>query len=100
MNLVSGINRLEDRKLATLMAVGRKNVKRADADMVKAVTGSSIGGVPPFGHCETIQVFIDQDLIDFDVAWVAAGTPNAVFAVTPRDLIQACGGAVVDPRQE
>jgi hypothetical protein len=47
MALVSGVNRLDERKLAALRGVGRKQVERADADIAKAATGFSIGGVPP-----------------------------------------------------
>jgi prolyl-tRNA editing enzyme YbaK/EbsC (Cys-tRNA(Pro) deacylase) len=96
MALVSGANRLDERKLATLRGVGRKKVKRADADTAKAVTGFSIGGVPPFGHTSSLPVYVDQDLTRFDVVWAAAGTPHAVFAITPDDLVCASGGTVAD----
>jgi len=96
MALVSGANRLDERKLAALRGVGRKKVKRADADTAKAATGFSIGGVPPFGHQSNLPVYIDQDLTRFEVVWAAAGTPFAVFAITPDELVRASGGTVVD----
>jgi Cys-tRNA(Pro) deacylase len=96
MALVSGANRLDERKLATLRGVGRKKVKRDDADTAKAVTGFSIGGVPPFGHTSSLPVYVDQDLTRFDVVWAAAGTPHAVFAITPDDLVCVSGGTVAD----
>jgi Cys-tRNA(Pro) deacylase len=96
MALVSGANRLDERKLAALRGVGRKKVKRADADTAKAVTGFSIGGVPPFGHTSSLPVYVDQDLTRFDVVWAAAGTPHAVFAITPDHLVCASGGTVAD----
>lgn len=98
MTLVSGDNRLDDRKLAALYQVGRKWVRRANADVVKQVTGFTIGGVPPFGHQEALPLYIDQDLLAFEVIWAAAGTPNAVFAVAPGELVAATGGSVVDLR--
>jgi Cys-tRNA(Pro) deacylase len=96
MALVSGTNRLDERKLAALRDVGRKKVKRADADTAKAVTGFSIGGVPPFGHQSRLPVYVDQDLTRFEVVWAAAGTPFAVFAITPDELVRASGGTVAD----
>ncbi len=96
MALVSGANRLDERKLAALCGVGRKKVKRADADTAKTVTGFSIGGVPPFGHNSRLPVYVDQELNCFKVVWAAAGTPFAVFAITPDELVRASGGAVVD----
>ena len=96
MALVSGPNRLDERKLAALCDVGRKKVKRADADTAKEVTGFSIGGVPPFGHKSNLPVYIDKDLTRYEVVWAAAGTPFAVFAITPEDLVRASGGTVAD----
>jgi Cys-tRNA(Pro) deacylase len=96
MALVSGRNRLDERKLAALCGVGRKKVKRAAAEMVKERTGFSIGGVPPFGHLSPLPVFIDEDLTGFEVVWAAAGTPFAVFAVKPAELVRASGGVVAD----
>jgi Cys-tRNA(Pro) deacylase len=94
--LVSGANQLDERKLAALRGVSRKRVQRADAETAKAATGFSIGGVPPFGHLSALPVYVDQDLTRFEVVWAAAGTPFAVFAITPQELVRASGGTVVD----
>lgn len=98
--LVSGANRLDERKLAALRGISRKKVKRPDADTAKTITGFSIGGVPPFGHASALPVYVDEDLTRFDVVWAAAGTPFAVFAITPDDLVQASHGTVVDLKKE
>jgi len=95
MTLVSGPNRLDEKKLATLCSVGRKKVKRADADKVREVTGYSIGGVPPFGHAARLRTFIDEDFWQYDVIWAAGGTSNAVFPIAPDKLSQATGGESV-----
>lgn len=92
--LVSGANQLDEKKLADLCGVGRKQVKRAAADFVKAQTGFSIGGMPPFGHAHALRIFIDQDLVALDTVWAAAGTPFAVFAISPADLESASQGTV------
>jgi Cys-tRNA(Pro) deacylase len=94
--LVSGANQLDERKLAALRGVSRKRVQRADAETAKAATGFSIGGVPPFGHICKLPVYVDQDLTHFEVVWAAAGTPFAVFAITPQELVRASGGVVAD----
>jgi Cys-tRNA(Pro) deacylase len=96
MALVSGVNRLDERKLAALRGVGRKQVERADADTAKAATGFSIGGVPPFGHTSRLPVYVDEDLTHFDVVWAAAGTPFAVFAIAPEELVRASQATVAD----
>jgi Cys-tRNA(Pro) deacylase len=94
--LVSGANQLDERKLAELAGVSRKQVQRADAETVKTTTGFSIGGVPPFGHITAVPVYIDADLMHYGRVWAAAGTPFAVFACEPADLVWATQGEVVD----
>jgi Cys-tRNA(Pro) deacylase len=98
MALVSGSNRLDESKLASLCHVSRKRIKRADAEFVKSVTGYSIGGVPPFGHASELPVFVDSDLLEFELVWAAAGTPHAVFAISPTDLVEVSKGVVADIR--
>lgn len=98
--LVSGANQLDERKLAVLAGVGRKQVSRAEAEMVKAATGFTIGGVPPFGHVSSLPVYIDEDLKQFEVVWAAAGTPFAVFAIRPEALERAAGGTAVSLKKE
>lgn len=96
MVLVSGANRLDEKKLAAVCEVGRKKVKRADADTVRQATGFAIGGVPPFGHSIKLPTYIDQDFWQFELIWAAAGTPNAVFPLTPAELVRVTGGIVTD----
>jgi len=94
--LVSGPNRLDEKKLAALFGVGKKKVKRANADIVRQATGFAIGGVPPFGHATPLPVYIDEDFWQFEVIWAAAGTPNAVFAIAPDDLAHVTRGIRAD----
>ena len=37
---------------------------------------------------------IDEALMAFGEIWAAAGTPNAVFRLTPADLVALTGGTV------
>lgn len=94
---VSGRNQLDERKLAT--AAGGTTCTRVDADTVRTATGFPIGGVPPFGHATVLPVFVDPDLLQFDVVWAAAGTWNDVFAIAPDDLVRASDGTVTDLRR-
>jgi prolyl-tRNA editing enzyme YbaK/EbsC (Cys-tRNA(Pro) deacylase) len=87
--IASGANRVDEKKLGRL--IGEK-IARADADFVREKTGFAIGGVPPVGHAEPLTTLIDEGLFAFDVIWAAAGTPNAVFRLTPADLLRLTGG--------
>lgn len=90
--LASGANRVDVRKLARLARAAR--VEKATAEVTREVTGFSIGGVPPVGHATPLSVYIDEALLAHPVVFAAAGTPHAVFAISPQDLVRATGGIV------
>jgi prolyl-tRNA editing enzyme YbaK/EbsC (Cys-tRNA(Pro) deacylase) len=90
--LVSGQNRVDERVIEKLID---EPLGKADADFVRQNTGFAIGGVPPVGHDHALLTFIDEDLFGYDVLWAAAGTPNAVFRLSPEDLVQMSCGQVV-----
>jgi prolyl-tRNA editing enzyme YbaK/EbsC (Cys-tRNA(Pro) deacylase) len=91
--LVSGANRLDPRRAAAATDVSV--LDKADADLTKRTTGFSIGGVPPFGHASDVPVYIDEDLMRFDVVWAAAGRPDSVFSVDPTILQARIGARVI-----
>lgn len=90
--LVSGTNRLDTSLLGGLAG---EPVVKANAEVTRAATGYAIGGVPPFGHAKPLAVYVDRDLLGYDVLWAAAGRPDAVFAITPNRLLEICGGEPV-----
>jgi|SRR5581483_1316718 len=77
------------------VAADRLGLIPAPADRVRAVTGFSIGGVPPLGHEAELQTLIDESLRRFEVVWAAAGTPHDVFSIGTEALIKAIAGAEV-----
>ncbi len=90
--IASGPNRIDEKKVETWIS---EPIGKADANFVREKTGFVIGGVPPVGHLEKIEIFIDEDLLKYDEIWAAAGTPNAVFKLTPLDLVKMTGGRVI-----
>jgi prolyl-tRNA editing enzyme YbaK/EbsC (Cys-tRNA(Pro) deacylase) len=90
--LVSGANRLNEQGVAAVLG---ENLARADAAYVREATGYAIGGIPPLGHATPMEVFIDEDLLGYDIVWAAAGTPRAVFAVDPKRLANAAGARAI-----
>jgi len=91
--IASGGNRVDEKKLA--VAAGEK-IERADADFVRARTGFAIGGVPPLAHAGPLLTFIDADLMALATLWAAAGTPHAVFPLTPAELCRITQGRISD----
>jgi prolyl-tRNA editing enzyme YbaK/EbsC (Cys-tRNA(Pro) deacylase) len=90
--LASGANRVDEARLGELAG---EPVAKADAAFVRVHTGFAIGGVAPLGHPAPLQTYIDTDLIRYPEIWAAAGTPKAVFALTPADLGAMTGGRIV-----
>ncbi len=91
--IASGPNRVNEKRIAEALGEG---IGKADADFVRSQTGFVIGGVPPVGHSQRLKTFIDTDLLKLSEIWAAAGTPNAVFRLTPQDLVRITGGQVIE----
>lgn len=89
--IASGANRVNEARLAELAG---EPVAMADADFVRQYTGFSIGGVPPVAHTNPIRTWIDEDLLQYETIWAAAGTPHAVFELAPSDLEKMTAGEV------
>ncbi|HEU0158729.1 MAG TPA: YbaK/EbsC family protein, partial [Hyphomicrobiaceae bacterium] len=72
--LVSGANRVNEQGVAAVIG---EALRRPDADDVREVTGFSIGGIPPLGHRTPLITLMDAALLDYDLVWAAAGTPDS-----------------------
>ncbi len=90
--ITSGSNRVNEK--AVKEYIGEK-IEKADADFVLEHTGFVIGGIPPVGHTNPITTFIDEDLMQYDEIWAAAGTPNSVFKLTPKILVEITKGSII-----
>lgn len=90
--LASGVNRVNEKSIEKF--AGEK-ITKADADFTREKTGFAIGGVPPLGHIQNIETFIDEDLLKYEILWAAAGTPNAVFDLHSAELVALTHGKVI-----
>lgn len=89
--LTSGANRVDEKLISSYSG---EKIQRADPEFVRAVTGFAIGGVPPIGHPNPLDTYIDNDLMGYQEIWAAAGTPNALFKLSPDDLQTMTRGRV------
>jgi prolyl-tRNA editing enzyme YbaK/EbsC (Cys-tRNA(Pro) deacylase) len=87
--IASGSNRVD---LSTIEKVTGLKLGKADGKFVKEKVGYAIGGIPPVGHIFPLQTLLDNDLKKYEVVWVAAGTPFAVFQLSPDDLDSLTNG--------
>lgn len=90
--VASGANRVDEKGLAALLG---EKIEKADADFAREQTGFAIGGVAPVGHPAPLKTFIDEDLLQYPELWAAAGTPNALFSLTPQQLCLITSGTVL-----
>jgi len=90
--IASETNRVNEKAVARIID---EKLLRANADFVFEKTGFKIGGIPPVGHKDAILTLIDEDLLKLDEIWAAAGTPNAVFRLSPEILLKIIDGKVI-----
>lgn len=90
--VASGSNRVNEGVIARQIG---EPLGKADASFVRERTGFVIGGVPPVGHLEKIETFIDEDLMQYSQIWAAAGTPQAVFELIPENLVRMTDGKLI-----
>lgn len=95
--LTSGANRVDESRIS---GYAGEPIGRADPEFVRAVTGFAIGGVPPVGHLQQVETYLDQDLMQYETIWAAAGTPNSLFALTPIALQEMTQARIAVVRQE
>jgi prolyl-tRNA editing enzyme YbaK/EbsC (Cys-tRNA(Pro) deacylase) len=92
MVVASGSNRVDEAKVAALVGP----LGKADARFVKERIGYAIGGVCPIGHVGKTVMLIDEDLLELNSVWAAAGHPHAVFNLTPQQLVTMTAAPVAD----
>lgn len=89
--LASGPNRVNEKLIGEYAG---EPIGKADADFVRTVTGFAIGGVPPIGHNQKVETYLDEDFLKYTTIWAAAGTPKAIFELKTEDLQKMTNGKV------
>jgi len=95
--IASGANRV-DRKRKLKKIIGFKP-GIASPEYVKQSTGYAVGGVPPFGHTKPVDIIMDEDLMEFELVWGAAGTAQTVFPIEPSNLQRISKARLADIKQ-
>jgi prolyl-tRNA editing enzyme YbaK/EbsC (Cys-tRNA(Pro) deacylase) len=99
--IASGDQRVDDRKLAQLLGVTRKQVTFATPAQCIEHYGYAPGGVPPVGHRHRPHaVFLDASLERYTHVYPAGGASNAIFGITPAQLAHISGGTFADVKRD
>lgn len=95
--IASGINQVDIKKIESSTGL---HLVKADGKFVKERVGFAIGGVPPVGHNEKIETFLDPTLKNYEWIYAAAGTPFAVFRLNSHELQKMTDGKFIDLKVE
>ncbi len=71
-------------------------LKKADASIIREITGFAIGGVSPLGSLNPVLKYFDQSLMAYEVIYAAAGTPHSLFGIAPAVLQKAINAPIED----
>ena len=91
----NGLARVDRRKLAAGLGVGRKRVKFASPEQALALTGFVVGSMPPFGHRQKLRTLIDPAVLDLDLIFGGGGDLDAMMRLTPAELVRVTGAEVM-----
>lgn len=92
--VASGLSRVDRRKLAALLGVGRKKVRFATAEQALALTGYVVGSMPPFGHRQRLRTLVDPAVAALETVYGGGGDIDAMMRLTSRELIRAAAAEV------
>lgn len=85
--IASGAHRVDTDLLADVFDCAE--IRQASPGEVRAATGFHVGGVAPFGY--DLPTVMDEDLLEHDCVWAAAGDGHSLFQVNPRKLLNCTG---------
>ena len=91
----NGLARVDRRKLAVHLGIGRKKVKFASPDNAFALTGYVVGSMPPFGHRQPLRTLVDTAVMQLDLVYGGGGDVNAMMRLSPRELLRVSDGEIV-----
>ena len=78
-------------------AIGSRNIKMADPEVVKQTTGYVIGSIPAF-HWQPVgfRSFLEATLVNEPILGTGAGQWGEEIMITPENLIRASNAIVVN----
>ena len=78
-------------------AIGSRNIKMAEAEVVKEITGYVIGSIPAFGWQPSgFRSFLEASLVKEPILGTGAGEWGEEIMITPENLIRASDAIVVN----
>jgi prolyl-tRNA editing enzyme YbaK/EbsC (Cys-tRNA(Pro) deacylase) len=98
--ITNGPARVDRRRLAAALGVGRQRARFATPEQALAITGYVVGSMPPFGHRRPLTTLVDPGVAAQPLVYGGGGDVNAMMRLTPAELLRVTGGvleALVEP---
>lgn len=93
--IVKGEDKTDLSKIKSLLGV--KKLRTATADEILEHSGYICGGVPSFGYKATF--LIDTRVMENTIVYTGGGSQNSLVRISPKVLLDANGGQVVNIRK-
>lgn len=90
----NGLAKVDQRKIAERLGVGRKQVKFAGAEQALDITGYVVGSMPPFGHRRKLRTLVDPAVTGFETIFGGGGDIDAMMRLTVTELLRVTEGEV------
>jgi Cys-tRNA(Pro) deacylase len=94
--ITNGCSRVDRRKLAAYLQVGRKQVKFASPEQALEITGFMVGSMPPFGHLRKLRTIVDESVKRFEEIFGGGGSIDAMMRLRVADLLAVTGAELAD----
>ena len=92
----NGRARIDRRKLAEHLSIGRRWVKLAAAEQALAITGYVVGSMPPFGHKQQLRTVIDSAVKEMKIVFGGGGDINAMMRLASDELLRVTTAEIAD----
>lgn len=86
--IAGGESRVDRRKLADYLNVGRGRVRFASPDQALEMTGYVVGSMPPFGHRLKLRTILDHGVTRQDTVYGGGGDINAMMRIKTSELLR------------
>lgn len=92
----SGLARIDRRKIAEYLQVGKSRVRFASPDKALLTSGYVVGSMPPFGHLLKFRTLMDPVVRHYEVVYGGGGDLNAMMRISSVELERVTTAEVLD----
>nr|WP_246517011.1 YbaK/EbsC family protein [Clostridium aciditolerans] len=92
-----GDARIDNKKFRTFF---KTKAKMLDLNEVEEITGHPVGGVCPFGLKNSLEVYVDVSIKNFDFVYPAAGSRTTALKISPENIQELTNAEWIDVCQK